>query len=1143
MVNADKEKAFRDGLETGTRSLFLSACLLSDDERQEVRKLVPPNGRNQSYNGWHHLQLAVFLYDFFNKSDGKEYRTLENPIAKEAVLDYVWKEVYGNRICENEDEQKKRWRSIKTKCWILKEGPTSDVWKRLRDIIHLAKDNDADIESRCDVTDRDFFRLVDLLADGARADNIQQWQNKVPQEELEVWRMWVEVCNSHLNLSQNAYVDWYLQFDESGQQAQYVVGFDGFPDEEGGWRSFEISDQGRVDRKRIPTSSSWAEPIPWNRNITIKYGKTKWDTLKPNDRDPPVVDEDESCLFHSANEHLGVFVRYLSNEKDGRRNWWKRYDWDEQPELGSRQTDILVCGRDDDAISRLKLAREANQIELKLCKSGSFFISNENEDPVKIPFQIYSITNRPNDADVEIAICDGDREIRKVMVRGNSAHVTIDAGGNGFFVTSMGRDSHCLSLSDSMNLKVELPRGNNEYRWTLFARGVEQWSKTCQEVSVTLQEVPALMNVNAITPFTLRCEESAGTGRGRIIGRAKGIIIPDKIAQCLCVGSMQPEGWIIENVCNGGISPIADRIEGFRRVKIQDPTGTAFEIGVPDNSFKWWFEDGLNSFMDLVPAPVLLDKHSCAEEFSPEGIRSKSLCLPPDITCDLREWTLTSSYFRRRVDSLIDVADFRYDPEAQARTYRFPGSGIDIFRYRFEPKSVRLCADVNGRLGVYVPANDQSEYVAVAFSDTSADLLLTGRVIARICPDNRFTDIQNAWDAFCQDAEEHDALLAILEAKDGQNSIIYTNAITDKFDERLRLRKGVEDCVYGNAELSTVKVLKILLGDIPENHPVRKMHFFRTMQTQTSEQVRNAWRSSVATLAAGCCVDSGVWNHLFNEWLQSGFDPLVEGVAHEIYEMIRDLFMCRCPLEGTPFEVIDQNAQEWKCFLRKFLDSNRNLRDDDIRRLRFWSQDFKRTENRINAFRELVVSWRTKWREFDNTCLGKQRLDQNLKNELLQKVLKAYRGGDLNWRSEKIAFYAKLDNNAGQGETAIGAGMTDNCLEGRTPSGILSLVPVSEGQTDLSSSCTSILNLLSQRRRVGGLPSPNPTDREWLFCVAAATVLISENAVIDVDVREILAMILRVVRKSDELWQKFKGYQEKCYSISAALTDRQFQER
>ncbi len=1126
------------GLETGTRSLFLSGCLLSDEERAQVRDLPPPRE-----NCWYHLQLSVFLYDFFNESRGDEFQELSSPLGRpysdlRRRLDYAWNMVYHESINTGD-----RVTSIKSKCWILKGGEgASNVWNRLRDMVHFLKEGDNDIETRCDVKDGDFFRLVELLSEGARANNVERWQNKVPSEELRVWRMWIDACDLHLNLSQTAYVDWYLQFDESGKVAQYVAGFDDFPDEEGGWRSFEISDQGRVDRKRIPTSSSWAEPIPWNRNISIKYGKTKWDTLKPNDRDPPVVDEDESCLFHSANESLGVFVRYRSNRKDVRCNWWKRYDWDEQPELGSGQSDFLVCGRDGDAISRLQLTSESNQVEWRLYKSGNFFISNDNEEPAKIPFRIYRITNRPNDADVEIAICDGDREIRRIKVRGNSAHVTVNTGGNGVFVTSMGRDSYCLSLSDTMNLKVELPRESNEYKWTLFAKGVEQWSETCQDVAVSLQAIQTLANVNAITPFTLRCEESAGTGRGWIIGRAKGIIIPDNIAQCLCVGSMQRAGWIIENVCNGGISPIADRIEGFRRVKIQDPTGTAFEIGVPDNGFKWWFEAGHNSFMDMTPVPALLDEHSCVEEFSSEEIRSKSLCLPPDIKCDLREWPLTSSYFRRRVESLIDVSDFRYDPEAQARPYRFPGSEIKIFQYRFEPRSARLCADVNGRLGVYVPANDQSKYVAVAFSDKSADLLLQGKVIARICPDNRFTDIQDEWNSFCQDAEEHDALLALFEATDGHNSIICTNTITDRFGERLRLRRGVEYCVYGDAELSAVRVLKILLANIPENHPVREMHFFRTMQTQTSEQVRNGWRRSVETLIAGKCIDYRVWNDLFNEWLQSGFDPILEGVTQEVYEMMKCLFVSYVPLDGTRFEDIDQDSRKWRGFLRDNIEA-RDVRDDMIRSLPFWQQiNIRRTMRVVTEFRNIIERHCNNWRKLSNRCWGRQIPDRNLQSCLQAMIQKAdvheareqnhlIEPSPIPLSAEQIVHRACLDNNVRENEFEIqNAPNIGN--QNAAPSEILS--SINTEKTDLLSMFKKILGIMETRRRVAGRPNyREPTDREWIFCVAAATLLICGH---DNVTPRILVDVLRVVRADNEKWELFNSYQGKCHSIASVLT-------
>jgi hypothetical protein len=218
----------------------MSSFLLSDEEREQIRNLPSPR-----QNCWYHLQLAVFLCDFFFESDGGSYTNLQSPIATCNLrdgLDYVWKAVYGCGICENEDEQMRRLRSIKTKCWILRGGRTSDVWRRLRDVVHFAKENDVDIESRCDVTDRDFFRLVDLLADGAHTDNIQQRQSKVPSEELEVWKMWIDAYNRNLGMSQSAYVDWYLRIDNN-DRAQYIAGFDGFPSAVNGaegWMEFDV---------------------------------------------------------------------------------------------------------------------------------------------------------------------------------------------------------------------------------------------------------------------------------------------------------------------------------------------------------------------------------------------------------------------------------------------------------------------------------------------------------------------------------------------------------------------------------------------------------------------------------------------------------------------------------------------------------------------------------------------------------------------------------------------------------------------------------------------------------------------------------------------------------------------------------------
>lgn len=70
----EKNREFKQNLINGTRSLFLSGCLLGDDERAMVRELPLPRK-----NGWYHLQLAVFLYDFFSRSDGGGIHFFERP--------------------------------------------------------------------------------------------------------------------------------------------------------------------------------------------------------------------------------------------------------------------------------------------------------------------------------------------------------------------------------------------------------------------------------------------------------------------------------------------------------------------------------------------------------------------------------------------------------------------------------------------------------------------------------------------------------------------------------------------------------------------------------------------------------------------------------------------------------------------------------------------------------------------------------------------------------------------------------------------------------------------------------------------------------------------------------------------------------
>lgn len=1133
----EKNREFEQNLINGTRSLFLSGCLLGDDERAMVRELPLPRK-----NGWCHLQLAVFLYDFFSRSDGGEFTFSSDPLDMTSPLgrnckdglDCAWYQVYGETI-----DISNRRADIISKCFLLKgenekrDGHTSKIWDCLRDAVHSFRENDGSIEVPSDegsrkylrkllgkdsVERREFYRLVELLAEGASANN-DAWKEKVSVDELPAWDMWIKACDRYLKISQSAYVDWYLKFDENFCRTEYIAGFDAFPaGDDGGWRKFKISDASNdAIKKEIPGSFSWAEPIPWNHNVTISYNGKSWNTLKPNGEDTNDITPDESSLFHDEDDSFGIFVRYRANEKDGRHNWWRRFEKAEQIELGSRQTDILICARDNEAMRRLQL-ETGDQVQIEIIAEAKAEIGNDEKgnERFQFPVRVYRVMDRPEDSDAQIILKADNREIRRICVRGMSAHINVQH--QGMFVPSLGSESYCVSSFDGIGLQVIRPREGKQYSWTLEVDGRHVWDIPDG------QELPQLEESGSIAYFVLRCQES-----GRSIGNVRGVILPPGVIEQLVTFGNAPSGWKFE-YANEGKQRIEDRVAGFCRVKVLDPKGNSVEVGVPDARFCWWFENGLLSFRDMESPPTLHFENTQLEEFAPNVMNQKYLCLPTDVVPpDQENWSHSSYGWRRHAKELIEVSDFQYNPcGAGWRAYRFPNINIELFRYLFEPTKPLLCKDVNGRFGLFVPEDDNNTYKVWAFSDTSAELLFVGKCLAQRNGEARFVEIEDAWENFCQqEAQNRDALLAVM--KDGDSGLCKVRS------DMARLRMGDGNVVYNDEELGFINAAKLLMRNLPaerqgEENLVCNMLFFTTSQKAPYDVVKNGWREVVEQYVKSGCVNPETWNGLFEEWIASGFDPLLEGAARVVYEGVRNLFL-HVKFED-PFDRIDQDSPEWRKFIVKCLRKN-SINDDQIARLPFWPQGVKRVESRIQEFKNYITAHCQNWRQFEECTskyLGKQSIDaalaQNIKND--RQFIYAE---DPNKRADRIAYHAGLKNNnvANSEMTISSRGI------GLSPCEFLEKIGAAQTSIGLREIYKTLLNIMPLYRRVGNYPSEEPTDREWLFCCAAAAVLVYDNVVIGEDARNVFKEVLQAARQNDILWKKFTEYQRICRSVQDAI--------
>ena len=721
-------------------------------------------------------------------------------------------------------------------------------------------------------------------------------------------------------------------------------------------------------------------------------------------------------------------------------------------------------------------------------------------------------------------------------MRGNTPRIELTISNEESLVKLIDRDSYCISKSKELRLGVEFARDKVYYSWelvidkatTTIGNGNLIDIKLCNYIDSNLDE-------NRILEFALRCREIDGC-KSSYVGCYKGVILPNEIISRLKDGKIDAfNDWILEDFAGSDVERISDRIEGIRRIKIKDPKGKECEIYLPDTELKWWFEEGNHTYRSMPEKPVLHSRlDTNVEEFLVDAMEHKYLCLPRDITpANGNEWYL-SSYWRKPITDLTDTSDYVYNPERKFSSYKI--EEVNIFKYEFKPREVRFCCNKNKKLGVFVPENDVSEYEVIAFTDQSCESLVLGRVIKEIKNVDCFIEIEREWVNFCDEYKNRDVLLAIIKrdllTKPNIWSTIGVDYIHQMMVELYSKDNGV---VYTGDQL----LIKGLIKDdgvnvdnrnrFDENHPIRSMYLYNTSQDRTYEDVRKAWENPVNTLVNANCKDVETWGKLFKEWLDSGFDPIAEGVAQEIYSKAKKVFgMISFP---SPFVDIDQSSNAWDTLRRdafngKLRFRNGNLDLNDTRINNIWPQGRRRTENQMQIFRSAISQWFREWSEFEKTLeriLGRFKPNRNLLQALGQSVNRRYIVDD-NWLLREICRIAEFNNNVSQEEVSL------NILSS-SPREFYDTLIAQHEQNCAVRIFRGILERMKEQRMVANLPSQQATDREWLLFFAMLAVLNIKANTQEEDVRNSIAEMLGKARRNEGLWDKLVEYQGKCWSI------------
>lgn len=1116
MELVQKSAAFKKALDSNEKSLLLSALELGEDTYSELF-----NGlRSQPSYQCVHLRMALFLRYFFENSDGRRYAGWfpnYEVSGRPRELADAWQSVYQEPL-RGADEYCRT--KILTKCWLLKgsenRGDYSAVWECLRDAVYQYQDTGDANAIFVSSNGQSRRKFIDILFSQDTNDTIERTEYRklaqlLTDEDLlsgapNPWPILVDVCRRHIK--PGARVDWYLKWEDNGRTAKFIVGFDNFPNKVGWDRRYKIGDSWKSIPDLVHVCAS--ARIPWDRPSIVAYQGHEWntfsngaqtcfETILENDKQGGVLRDDEiteAKVMESAAQTaasastpiipFGVFVRHRSGANDLRRFWWCR---EEKPQLLRNQNEFLVCSTDREVIERLQTTQDNPNVDVSRSKIDSFLVCNGNEPKTAIYFQKFAINRRPNDFDATVCLEAARGARLPVCIRGNRPFIRISSSCSQIQTSNPSFIVH--KAGESLSLTLQYARENEQYHWTCEGGVPESQSGRQYELKLTSQ-------IDAFVPFSIACKNQ----NGKTVASISGCILPPAVYGGLiadnpnqCVGG----GWNARDITG---NEIEDRIAGFRQYEVISPKGDCktFRKAI-SGTFAWWFEEGNCSYSDMNPQPPLLSSSDSLRSFSVEELGKWSICFPPGISCP-EDWVDAGEdwreYRRFSLNNLIDTEAFTFDPNQTEDVFRHPLFGIPLFQYVRQPAKRRLCLDVNGRLGLFVPETDSQTYDIVAYADDDADLLSEGEVLASSSQNAPFTDIADVWDEFIRKHEGHEVFLIVFPL--GCPHRLDFTSVAEELkretdlgwiwpEEWRQANEGAgQQARYDDPRiLARARLLRAKYEATAGTFPLRNANFFRNEQEQTCEDIRQVWQQEVLDRMPDFATRIDAWEDLSRQWRECGFHPLLEGICTAIWQKAKENFSAYQPL--PQFDWIRFQKADWKRFVEEvvvapphFVNLTRDALRDAARGVAAANGRLVLTDNRVEEFNHQLRVIRNNFEKLRNSMLVLPK-ESPWRQKHAQQVQQVLNNNPDNFPARCLNA-AGINNNVANAEMTFSTKIPSDW----TPRLVLDNSRI-QGNDLMKEVFRTMLEKLSNERHVNGMPDDTPTDREWLFCLAALSTL------------------------------------------------------
>ena len=1099
-------------------------------------------------------RLAVWFVDFFNKSDGWDFSKCSWPERFPAGKRP--QDIWGDALKRmGHDYLPCDRTSFLSKCWCLdtrteETGFHSKIWNCIRKAKHsFLADGEIRVEGEdakesswirlLMATDtierREFSQLVEWLATGEVPEDLRGHSTEPSWEAIH------DACLYRVGAE--AWVDWYLRLPDDGV-AQFGVGFDCFPSKQTNqeWRSFEVDG---IKGQKIENDYAWFAPVPLKHEVEVKYCKHRWGTCNSQEKEDPRNRKD-SVLFPRRDIPFGVFLRHRITDIR-RRNWWREADkwWNPDntpPELKRNQHDILICARDEGSLQDLGWCCDNPALEMAVVHEElqQRFEGRQDDGEVENhPIRVYRITRRPPNEDVPLKFLYKGEEFGTITILG--AIPTICIEGNPDQVETLPSDNRIVVFpGQALRLRVDNARPHQGYNWNFTLDGQSVWNGLGNDLNVLLRDAFPQVDFKDHTLHHLRisCRDNdGGMIKSDTTGAAvSGIVLPDGVRRGLLSGSPCPANWTATEV----VAPTAipDWIDGKRRIHLVHQGDAPLDIREPiaGDSPYWWFELGQqnyhekNGLKDFKGQSVFTKGNAPA--IDDESLKYLYLCLPAHCGSpagDNRTWYLSEEgYWRGNLRKLTEAGKgYRYTPNAEVREWQH--QGITFFRYlQRGPGNATFCLDLKGHLGLYVPESEQSIYEIYVFSDQSPDLLLTGTKLGETRPGIRFLDIDSAWQDFCKRTNGYDAVLSAFPHMEGVTQLFYAALGCDPACCLLRQDSQSAVPIYPAEMMPVLPTLKAVGFQLTATeHPVRRMHIFTTPQTATSEEIRAGWKNTVESLCqTQVCTQVSSWMELFRTWLASGFQPVLEGVAWGLQEMVKDGFLRFPPLPPA----IQERSVElfyWLEFVRWWWDADANQREEQFdARLRGLGYRGRRDRIRKDV-RTLLENHRA---AYFKVIESGERL-----GIFLRWALPGTRNlEDCHYQDlvRRIVHDEHLDNNISVRELTLEQGEKPLVFPDNTHPTPIELLRQSldSGNHPGFELLADLLETMSQATngRSPKVPYGVPSDREWVFCLAAMVCARAHGASPSVETMQLLRQIVARFQDTPDLQTRFKSYAGVC---------------